>query len=161
MRQSSLTSNLPATIVLAGMSLPHPPMPHTSGTRTKAASGEVVWSGVVARGAANPDWSAFVPAPVAVSADTTGSRPASTTGRGNPRKKPTIPLAIAAGGAAAASGILLGLAANSRAEFDDPATPLSDVEALAGTTNALGYSGIGAGVLALGLGAVAVVTVAW
>lgn len=126
-----------------------------------AASGEVLWSGVLLPEAPAPNWSAFGPSPdsavLTAPAGGVGSpAPAATV-----RRRPTVPLAIAAGGAALASGTLYALAAASRSEFDDPATSLDDVEDLARTTNTLGYSAVGAGVLALGLGAVAVVTVAW
>ncbi|MDP2313552.1 MAG: hypothetical protein Q8P41_11650 [Pseudomonadota bacterium] len=128
------------------------------------SDGEVLWSAVLLADAPAPDWSAFqreAETTAVVTASTSTALPTAAPKATKKKHKPTLPIAIAAGGAAAASGVLYGLAASSRAEFDDPSTSLDEVEGLAGTTNTLGYSAIGAGVVALGLGAVAIVTVAW
>lgn len=115
--------------------------------------GEVLWTGLVAADTPAPDWSAFGQA---VAAADVGMETSTTH-----KRKPTIPLAIGAGGLALGSGALYGLAAMSRARFDDPATSMDTIEGLRSTTNAEVYGSIGAGVLALGLGALAAVSVTW
>lgn len=118
-----------------------------------SASGAVLWTSVVPANAEAPDWSAFqpasAPAPLVVAA-----APA-------PKRSPTVPLLVATAGTTVASGLLFGLAGATRQEFDDPATPLDEVSGLARRTNTLGWSAVGVGAAALGLGVATAVTVVW
>ncbi len=123
-----------------------------------ASTGEVLWSGYLLPRAADPDWTDFglparaAPAPVALAGVAVPARK---------RSSPTLPLALGAGGAALASGVIYALALSSRAEFDDPETHQEDLAALRARTNGLVYGASGVGVVAVGLGAVAVISVAW
>ncbi len=77
------------------------------------------------------------------------------------RKGPNLPLTVGAGVSLAASAVFLGLAAANHDTFEDPATPTGQLTGLANTTNAYYFSGIGAGVLAVGAGAGAVIAGHW
>lgn len=77
------------------------------------------------------------------------------------KKGPNLPLAVGAGVSFAASAVCLGLAAANYDTFHDPSTPADELAGLQNTTNALYVSGLGAGVLALGAGAGAVITGHW
>ena len=122
-----------------------------------AGTGEVLWSGYLAADTTNPDWSAYTPAePVALpEAKADGAASVRT------RRSPALPLAIGAGGGAIAGGALYALALAGRAEFDDPATPVGELDGIRARTNGEVYAAAGLGALALGLGTLAVVTLKW
>ncbi len=76
-------------------------------------------------------------------------------------KGPNLPLAVGAGVSLTASAVCLGLAAANYDTFHDPSTPAGELPGLQNTTNTLYVSGLGAGVLALGVGAGAVFAGNW
>ncbi|MDP2307765.1 MAG: hypothetical protein Q8P18_17200 [Pseudomonadota bacterium] len=117
-----------------------------------AGTGEVLWSGYLPADAPNPDWSAYSPAPASALPQEAPK---------HARRSPAVPFAIGAGGGALAGGALYALALAGRAEFDDPATPLEELDGIRARTNGEVYAAAGLGVLALGLGTIAVVSLQW
>ncbi|GDX80816.1 hypothetical protein LBMAG42_26270 [Deltaproteobacteria bacterium] len=77
------------------------------------------------------------------------------------KKGPNLPFSIAAGVTLAAGAVCYGLAAADYDTFHDPNTASADLPGLQNSTNALYFSSIGAGVLALGSGVGAVVAGHW
>jgi hypothetical protein len=119
-----------------------------------AASGEVRWSGWLDPAGPDPDWTGYAdPAGV-----TTAAAPAPHAHRAHPAR---VPFAVAAGGAAVASGALYALALSTRATFDDPDTPLADVDGLRDRANTEVWASAGTAILAVGLGTVVVFTARW
>jgi hypothetical protein len=92
--------------------------------------------------------------PYAVASSTTASR----AGKG---KGPSWPLAIAAAASGLAAGGAYAWAAESRAEFDDMATPDAELSGLRDQTNALQLTAWALGAASLGLGVGAVVAGSW
>lgn len=73
-----------------------------------------------------------------------------------------VPLLVATGAAAAAGGVLYGIAAMEREKYDTlDYGSVAELDAQADLVNTLGYAGIGAGALAVGLGATAFVVGRW
>jgi hypothetical protein len=116
----------------------------------------ILWAGVVPPGQLPPDWRAvgYVPPP-------------SAAAKAGPRERrpPSVPWLVAAGSTALVSGSLYVAALSSRAAYKNPDNPnmktTSDLKALRQRTNALGYSSMGLGVVAVGLGACAWLEVRW
>ncbi|MEL6346608.1 MAG: hypothetical protein AAFV53_26080 [Myxococcota bacterium] len=76
-------------------------------------------------------------------------------------KNLVTPLWITAGAAAVVAGGALWAGVRSEAEFNDPATAQDDLDALRRRTNALGAVSAGAGIVAAGSGAAAVIMTRW
>ena len=77
------------------------------------------------------------------------------------KKGPNLPLAISAGGAGLAAGVLYGLASGKNAKFNSPGTAYEDGASLRASANTFALASGGAGVVAVGLGVGAVVAGRW
>jgi hypothetical protein len=138
------------------------PMEREAVLQVSASSGEILWTALLPAGAPAPNWEAIVPGVSAGATSAAVPPPNEAPPVEGPRpRRLTLGVAIGAGGAALASGVLYGLATASRARFDDPATSYEDVEGLRSRTNAQVVASAGAGVVALGLGSVALVSLRW
>ncbi len=140
--------------------------------------GGIAWSGYLSPLDPNPDWYALgFEEETAISSgdsDFSGSQDRDKThkdgadsnirvARQMPQPTPgrTRPMLLAAGGAALAAGGLYALAYGLRTNYDDPATPYSDLESLRTATNGSIAASGGLGLAALGLGVAAVITIEW
>lgn len=115
-------------------------------------------------GAVPPEWAAapavaIVEATPPVDAVRTPPPPGapSTATISGRRANPRLPLLVGAGAGAVVSGGLYAGALSARASFDDGETAYEDLDALRGRANSLGYAAQATGLVAIGLGTVAVV----
>jgi hypothetical protein len=113
-----------------------------------AVDGRVVWTGRLAAGVVPDRWANFEVVQPHAGGDL-GAEAAGTQAAVGGMKRTLI---WSAGGAAVASGAVFALAHSSRARFDDPATPVGELEALRGQTNTRVVVSGGLGAVALGLG---------
>jgi hypothetical protein len=112
--------------------------------------GEPRWSSYIEPGESLPRWEAQ-PEPVAVVAP--DPEPIAVD-----KRKPTVELAVAAGGLAMLSGAFYGTAAGSHARFQNPETPFEDIGGLQKQTNSLMSASVVTAGAALGLGVTSALT---
>lgn len=82
-------------------------------------------------------------------------------GRGGGRRDLRAPLLVTAGAAAVVAGGTLWWGIRREAAFKDPQTPQEDLDAIRRQTNALGAISLGAGLVAAGSGAAAIIVAPW
>ncbi len=146
-----------AVFVVDGNRSSSQPQERPSIVQISSSEGQLLWTGLVPPGGEVPTWESLGLDPT-VPPVTDLSNAVALPGKG-----PSVPLLAGAGASAAAAAGLYMLSFSLRSKYDDPDNPdvtsVAELDALQRKTNASVLGAAGAGVVAVGLGTVAFISV--
>lgn len=162
-----VTPPVGALLYVDGVRSDHRPAARAALLQMTAQNGAVLWTALTTLDEPLPDAEALGLPPAPPMMATGSSSNGLSTAQREPLEVdlPTAPFAIASGVLAVSTAVLLGTAMSAKSAYVDPDNPdvttQADLDALKRRANTTSWASLGTGLAAAGLGATAVVTVAF